>query len=365
MENRVIALAASTGDLKGRLKETVEHLHVATCADQHHAIAAKKLQEKALSAGERARGYMKWARQLKDKPGKFKMPEDPYIGREPVEAHIRRKVREGERKLWEKEVEYKAWLERMERANQERVEEQLQQKLAKDAEYAEANEAAMREREEQFGEQREEWVAASKEYWKWLQKTKEDIDRRPMSVPPPQDSGVESVESLVQRKVEAATQADQQRKAEYRRWVKSVSKAKMKLPNEEVLTPEEREQKIAELAKKRSQKSAKTASEYKKLVVELQQKHHERMLSNVRETAAVERRYRHLREENAAALQDHTAKAAAEKEKVAAQHRQFVSELKVRVRAQPFMVEEAYMPAVAAKVAHHRRPLSAPAGRRR
>lgn len=255
-------------------------------------------------------------------------------------------------------------MEKMSQDQEERLSQNLQELAAADRDFARKQAQAELEREEQLEELREQGGDAARQYWTWLHKTKRNIEFRPCSAPPPCKSEVESIESRVQTKIDLAAREDKERKTKYEEWLRNVSKAKFTLPDQEVLTPQQREQKIAEMAKKRRQNSAKAATEYKKFVVDMKQRLQERVRDNVKSRLECERRHRRDVAERAAVRQENAAQMAEQAEMVAQQHEQFVAEVYSRVRSTPFMVEEAYIPKDFIKVPSHRRPTSAPLGRR-
>jgi len=169
---------------------------------------------------------------------------------------------------------------------------------------------------------------------------KSDVARRPSSAPPARSSGVESVESLVQRKKRAMAKDQRARDAAYAEWLQSINKASFQLPCAEIDTVEEREKKLEMKAKSGVHQLNQAATQYKRWIRETEHNHHDRIMVNVKAKLKADALFDRDREAAAAAQAQKVAEMKKESQKQAAESRKAIEAMYSRVRSQPLLIQQ-------------------------
>lgn len=333
---------ASPGGLRahyrGRMKAAVAKYPGITDTD---AFIKERMNRGIEARKEREQQYWDWQKDVKKK-AEVSFNRDDLMKNHDPEKQVQDNVDKAVAKTKELDAAYQLWLEEIKVKHEERMRQQVKDKLVADGEFAGEQEKA----KAKFAEQRQQAKTKSREvangYWAWLETTKGKIAARPCSAPPPKASEVESVDSMVKRRRAEMTKKDKAMKADYGAWLESVKKPKFTLPPLAGNTVADRNALIDAAAKKGVEGLSAKTNEYKQWVAEMKDKHHQRMVENVKIKLNADKEFDKAAAGRAAALDEQMEEAKRKRDEVAAQSAQFLAEMAKRVQKKPLLVEDAY-----------------------
>jgi hypothetical protein len=286
--------------------------------------------------------YLAWAHKVKTETEPcFKFPKDPKQGKIDSDSYIKQKVNNGIRDLREKTKDYNSWIEGLRERQSERLHQQVEEKLKADEAFNQANEARDQERIRRDAEIQARVVQQSEEYWNWLRNMKEEVAKRPHSAPAARASGVESASSMAAKKKRENEQVVRQRSIEYAQWLQTVSQPKFTLPYHVVVSREEKEKRIAAVRDK-TEGHKKMSNDYFEGVRKVEQKHHARIMRNLKKKLLADKMYD---EEHVEAAIELEAKMEAERQKkreVELECRRELQQMYSKVKSKPLYLEVAY-----------------------
>merc|ERR1712113_977732 len=143
---------------------------------------------------------------------------------------------------------------------------------------------------------------------------------------------------MLEEKLASFAKEEGARRREYENWLRSIRKPSFKLPYTECNSVEERDRLIAEKAKKGIRAMAQSAADWKRYTSELEQRHQERMIENIKAKIAADKEFDREREMLQAALEEKAAEANKQQEARELDHEQKLKELRARVKAKPLMI---------------------------
>jgi len=328
-------------DIQNRIKSTLQQYPGIT---SHEELLKKKAQEGRQRLRATETEYWAWNKKMKSEVGPhWKMPEDSYIGKRPVEEECLEKVEKAQKAMAETTANYKAWVKDMEKKRQEELNAKVQERQQELRNFAQKRQQARMERAESMEADAEAKAQQAGRYWTWLSETKTAIARREtQNAPLAKHSGAKSVQELTEMKKAQLAEEIEERERQYKEWLESIRHPKSRLPWQKCNSVQERDAIIHEKAKKGQERLNKTAAEYNAWVKEMEQQHHERTMAKVREKLLADQEYRRKNEMAAEGLRVKMQEAKRQQQEIEAESQRALKEMYDRVQTKPLLVEQAY-----------------------